>query len=240
MTVVTHTTATTRFQFFWRDHSVHSDFRSGVSLHSHTMYSRESLAMIPRYTAKVPYLGRAIRSHQAEYAENNGYGLDFGRAFWTPPLAPRQAHRLEEKQIELQFRLPGLVSITDHDDIRAGAMLHVLERFRNAPISTEWSIPFGPSFFHVGVHNIPAEQRSAIAEQLASYTADPEDHRLGKALSMLNEHRDILLVLNHPMWDEKGIGLPQHIEVLGRLLDRHGRSIHALELNGLRSWQENQ
>lgn len=240
MTVVTHKAAATNFQFFWRDHRIHSDFRSGVSLHSHTMYSQESLAMIPRYTAKVPYLGRAIRRQQAAYAENNGHGLDFGRAYWTPPLAPRQAHRLEEKQIEFQFQLPGLVSITDHDDIRAGAMLQVLERFRNAPISTEWSIPFGPTFFHLGVHNIPAEQRSAIAEQLASYTADPDDHRLGETLSMLNEHRDILLVLNHSMWDEKGIGLSQHVEVLGRLLDRHGRSIHSLELNGLRSWHENQ
>ena len=203
------------------------------------MYSEESLAMIPRYTAKVPYLGSAIRRQQAAYAEDKGFGLDFGRAFWTPPLAPRQAHRLEEKQIESQFQLPGLVSITDHDDIRAGAMLQVLDRFRNAPISTEWTIPFGPTFFHLGVHNIPAEHRNAVAEQLASFTKNPDEHRLPELLHLLNDYPDVLLVLNHPMWDEKGIGLPQHVEVLRRLLARYDQSFHALELNGLRSWNEN-
>lgn len=240
MTVVNNKTATTTFQFFWKNRTVHKDFRSGVSLHSHTMYSEESLEMIPRYTAKVPYLGSAVRRQQAEYAENKGFGLDFGRAFWTPPLAPRQAYRLEEKQIQTEFQLPGLVSLTDHDDSRAGAALRVLERFREVPISTEWTVPFGPTFFHVGVHNIPPAERATITEQLASFTAAPAEYRLGGLLDMLNGHQSILLVLNHPMWDEKGIGLQRHAQVLGRLLERHGRSFHALELNGLRSWHENQ
>ncbi len=240
MAVVNNKTATTTFQFFWKNRIINKDFRSGVSLHSHTMYSEESLEMIPRYTAKVPYLGSAVRRQQAEYAENKGVGLDFARAFWTPPLAPRQAHRLEEKQIQAQFQLTGLVSLTDHDDSRAGAALQVLERFRESPISTEWTVPFGPTFFHLGVHNIPASERAAITEQLASFTADPLEHRLGALLDMLNDHPSILLVLNHPMWDEKSIGLQRHAQVLGRLLERHGRSFHALELNGLRSWHENQ
>lgn len=204
------------------------------------MYSEESLEMIPRYTAKVPYLGSAIRCQQKQYAQNVGVGLDFGRAFWTPPLAPRQAHRLEEKQIQSQFQLPGLVSLTDHDDSRAGTALQVLERFREAPISTEWSIPFGPTFFHLGVHNIPAADRIGIMEQLSSFTANPLEHRLGELLKMLNSYPSILLVLNHPLWDEKGIGIQRHAQVLGRLLERHGSSFHALELNGLRSWHENQ
>jgi hypothetical protein len=42
---------TTKVQFFWQDCSVDKQFRSGVSLHSHTMHSEESLEMIPRYTA---------------------------------------------------------------------------------------------------------------------------------------------------------------------------------------------
>jgi len=47
-------------------------------------------------------------------------------------------------------------------------------------------------------------------------------------------------VLNHPLMDEKGIGRRQHTQVLGQLLSRHGSSIHALEVNGLRCWKENQ
>jgi hypothetical protein len=49
----------------------------------------------------------------------------------------------------------------------------------------------------------------------------------------------LLIILNHPLWDEKGIGVENHTAVLRQLLERHASSIHALELNGLRSRQEN-
>jgi hypothetical protein len=45
--------------------------------------------------------------------------------------------------------------------------------------------------------------------------------------------------LNHPLWDEKGIGVERHATVLKQLLARYGGFFHALELNGLRSWGEN-
>ncbi len=230
---------TANFQFLWRDRQIDKDFKAGVSLHSHTMYSEESLAMVPRYTAKVPYLGAAIRRQEREYETRKGDALDFGRAFWTPPLSPRQAHRLEEKQIQSTFQLPGFVSLTDHDDIRAGTQLHVLDRFRNAPVSTEWTVPFGPTFFHLGVHNMPADESAGLMEEFRSFTANPREEKLGELLAMLNTYPDILLVLNHPLWDEKGIGVSEHAQALGRLLERHGSSIHSLELNGLRSWSEN-
>ena len=54
-------TSKNSFQLFWQSPTIPAEFRSGVSLHSHTMYSEESLDMVPRYTAKVPYLGQAIR-----------------------------------------------------------------------------------------------------------------------------------------------------------------------------------
>lgn len=229
----------TTFQFLWKDQRIDRDFRAGVSLHSHTMYSEESMAAVPRYTAKVPYFGAAVCRQQKEYLAAKRDHLDFGRAFWTPPLSPRQAHRLEEKQIHSRFNLPGFVSLTDHDDIRAGSQLHLLERFREAPVSTEWTIPFGPTFFHLGVHNLPLEQSAAIMEQFKAHTADPRESRLTDLLAMLNSYPDVLLVLNHPVWDEKGIGVTEHAQALGRLLERYGNAFHALELNGLRTWKEN-
>lgn len=232
-------TARTTLQFLWEDSNIRPDFRTGVSLHSHTMYSKESLDMIPRYTAQVPYLGRAIRRQEAEYSAKKGLSFDFGLAYWTPPLAPRQAYRLEEKQIQRQLNLPALVSITDHDDIQAGTLLHVLDRFRRAPISTEWTIPFGPTFFHLGVHNLPAAEAASIMQELAAYTANPAERRLTELLATLNSYPDVLLILNHPCWDEKGIGATNHRETLVTLIERHGRYLHALELNGLRSWHEN-
>ncbi|HEY3936724.1 MAG TPA: hypothetical protein VGL97_04810 [Bryobacteraceae bacterium] len=232
-------TARTTFQFFWQDRSVGCDFQTGVSLHSHTMYSEESLEMVPRYTARVPYLGGAVRRQEAEYRQKTQKPFDFGHAFWTPPLSPRMAYRVEEKQIQRKLGLPALVSITDHDDIRAGTHLHVLDRFKKAPVSTEWTIPFGGTFFHLGVHNMPGATASALMADLALFTANPHEDKLAGLLAMLNGHPEILLVLNHPLWDEKGIGAAQHAQILASLLERYRRFFHALELNGLRGWDEN-
>ena len=232
-------TSRSSLQFFWQDTDVPAEFRTGVSLHSHTMYSEESLDMVPRYTARIPYVGDAVRRQENIYGRANGRPFNFNDAFWTPPLAPRQAYRLEEKQIQRQLHLPALVSLTDHDDIRAGATLRVLERFSKVPVSNEWTIPFGPTFFHLGVHNLPAPDASAITEQLAHFTDNPDEHKLGGLLSMLTLLPDVLLILNHPLWDEKGIGQHNHQETLHRLLARHRTQFHALELNGLRAWDEN-
>jgi hypothetical protein len=232
-------TARTSLQFFWRDAEVPVAFRTGVSLHSHSMYSEESLGMVPRYTAKIPYLGDAIRRQEKEYWRAKGLTFKFKDAFWTPPLAPRQAYRLEEKQIQRKFQLPALVSLTDHDDIRAGATLRVLDRFAQVPVSTEWTIPFGGTFFHLGVHNLPPGDAAAVAAELAVYSAQPDERKLAGLLQTLNSMPDVLLILNHPLWDENGIGYPNHRDILERLLARHRASFHGLELNGLRSWEEN-
>jgi hypothetical protein len=203
------------------------------------MYSEESLEMVPRYTARVPYLGGAIRRQEAEYRQKTQKPFDFGHAFWTPPLSPRMAYRVEEKQIQRKLGLPALVSITDHDDIRAGTHLHVLDRFKKAPVSTEWTVPFAGTFFHLGVHNMPASAATALMADLARFTANPREDKLAALLEMLNSHPEVLLVLNHPFWDEKGIGSAQHAQILGTLLERYRRLFHALELNGLRGWDEN-
>jgi len=60
-------TARSSLQFFWQDADVPGEFRTGVSLHSHTMYSEESLEIVPRYTARIPYLGDAIRRQESIY-----------------------------------------------------------------------------------------------------------------------------------------------------------------------------
>jgi len=232
-------TSKNSFQLFWQTPTTPAGFRSGVSLHSHTMYSEESLDMVPRYTAKVPYLGHAIRKQEDEYHRINNKNFSFEDAFWTPPLAPRQAYRLEEKQIKRKFKLPAFVSLTDHDDIRAGTQLHVLDRFKNIPISTEWTIPFAGTFFHLGVHNLPVAASGELMRMFEAFTASPDVKQLGGLLAMLAEMPEVLLVLNHPLWDEKRIGEERHETALRLLLADYGRCFHALELNGLRSWKEN-
>jgi hypothetical protein len=216
------------FQFFWEDRMVANQFRSGVSLHSHTMYSEENLDVLQRHVGKVPILSSLLPKH-----------VDYERAFWTPPLSPRRAYRLEEKQIQRQLNLPALVSLTDHDGIRAGILLRVMERYKEAPISVEWTIPFGRTFFHIGVHNLPAANAIEIQKQLKRVTAQPDIESLRDTLSFLHSHPDVLLVLNHPLWDEKGIGSEAHANELHQLLSQTTPYLHALELNGLRGWTEN-
>lgn len=214
-------------------------FKAGVSLHSHTMFSEESLDLVHRYTAKLPYLENAIRRMQTEHNTGRRQPLNFNKAFWTPPLSPRQAFRVEEKQIQRRFNLPGLISLTDHDDARAAALLRIIHRFRNAPVSTEWTVPFESTFFHLGVHNLPPERANELQIELAHFTSDPAPEVLAGSLRKLNAFPEVLVVLNHPLWDEKGVGIAPHRQSLRGLIMQHGKYIHALELNGLRSWPEN-
>lgn len=141
---------------------VAKQFRSGVSLHSHTMHSKEDLNVLFNHIGNVPTLRRPFPNH-----------IDYGRAYWTPPLSPRQAYRLEEKQIHRQLQLPALVSLTDHDDIQAGVTLRVIERYQHVPVSMEWTVPFGPTFFHIGIHNLRSCDALQVSQYLTAFTACP-------------------------------------------------------------------
>jgi len=52
----------TRLRFLWRENGFARQFRTGVSLHRHTMHSLESLGFIPRYAEAVPPLASLIHS----------------------------------------------------------------------------------------------------------------------------------------------------------------------------------
>src|SRR5262249_44772555 len=68
--------------------------------------------------------------------------------------------------------------------------------------------------------------------------ADPEREPLAAILDDL-QRADVLIVFNHPLWDLAGIGQPSHLQRLCEFLDAYGPYLHALELNGYRSWREN-
>jgi hypothetical protein len=65
--------------------------------------------------------------------------VDFARAFWTPPLAPACALRLERKQIADRGLAP-MVSLADHRTIEAGLALQEENRNCDTPISVEWTL----------------------------------------------------------------------------------------------------
>jgi hypothetical protein len=141
--------------YLWREPRAHDGFATAVSLHSHTMHSREGLAFIPRVFRRVPLAHGALERLEERHRRETGRPIPFERAFWRPPLHPRAAHDLEAAQIRGLGRRP-LISLTDHDTLKACAELHAIGI--EVPYSVEWTVPYHGTVFHIGVHNLPAEQ----------------------------------------------------------------------------------
>jgi hypothetical protein len=222
----------------WNEPLAAGRFRTGVSLHSHTLHSRESLDFIYRAAAQAPILSVAIRQGERRYQKVNAAPLDLSRGWWTPPLGPHDAWMVETSQIEALGR-DAMVSLTDHDDIEAPVSLQVLDECRGTPISVEWTVPYGPTFFHLGIHNLPASEARDMWDRMNGYRDSPNDGRLRELLHMLVTCEQTLVVFNHPLWDEKGIGQARHRAAVLEFLRKFERMIHALELNGMRPWSEN-
>jgi hypothetical protein len=122
----------TTFQFMWRDRSIGSDFRAGVSLHSHTMYSEESLETISRYTSKMPLrrpwdsIGRSRIRRGRRPARLSECVLD-ASALAAPGLPVGR----EADSSPISTAWPGFNQ--HHDDIRVGTLLQVLIDFVTHP-----------------------------------------------------------------------------------------------------------
>jgi len=226
----------TSLHFLWKDRGVAERFSTGVSLHGHTHHSWENLKFLHTFKLPLPLIPAALRLAGWHHRRATGREMSLARVLWTPPLAPAEALDLEARQIR-KLGLDALVSLTDHDSIESG--LDLRGGHAPPPISFEWTVPFGPTFFHLGVHNLPASEARALAAALFDYTAHPDPARLAELFEILNQLEDVLVVLNHPLWDEADIGAAAHRAAACELLSRFGQWLHAVELNGLRSWSEN-
>lgn len=220
---------------FWNEPQVPGKYRSAVSLHSHTNHSKESLRFIPEFTQKKPLLRWALERQ----SRRSTIPVDWARAYWTPPLIPKLAYEVEKNQIEQVLALAALVSLTDHDSISAPTALRGFGETSQIPLALEWTVPFEEAVFHLGVQNLPSEAAQAIVDDLGAYTRHRSTRHLRELLAMLHQQPDVLVILNHPLWDLSGIGQPRHEEVLGRFLREHCKFLHAFELNATRSRSEN-
>src|SRR5919108_3732878 len=210
---------------------------SAVSLHSHTHHSREIMADLPRYIARIPLVAVAFEREVGRYREREGRELDFSRGWWHPPVSPRAAFESETQQIEQRLQLHALVSVTDHDDIRAGIELQELYANRRAPVSFEWTVPYGRGFLHVGVNNLPVREVAEWFSRLNAYTRGISCDSLTALLTDLNRVPDVLLVLCHPLWDLARVGAEEHTRQLRRFLGVHRRQINPVENKGYRPWE---
>lgn len=216
--------------------------KTGVSLHCHTLHSKELLDFVPYYAERIPVISYFWRREVRRRNEMRLPLPNFKKGYWTPPLDARDVYDSEQASMT-KLGLDAIVSITDHDSINAGLELRDSVGSERAPISLEWTVPYENAFFHVGVHNLPADRAEAISSALLAYSfakGEPDKSRLRELLALLNELPDTLVVLNHPIWDIEMIGQQNHERALSRFLAEFSGSFHALEVNGFRSWAENQ
>jgi hypothetical protein len=76
---------------------------------------------------------------------------------------------------------------------------------------------------------------------LDNYTtsANPSSDRLSEILHALHDEPNVLVLFNHPLWDLYLMGQEKYRVLAEEFLRKNGACIHALELNGLRNWEEN-
>ena len=231
----------TRVHIFKDSSDLSSLGKCGVSMHCHSENSKEMLDFIPFYAEKMPIVSYFWKRESANYRRREGKEIDFSTSYWAPPLTARSVYDSEKKQIN-DAGLEAIVSLTDHDSIDGSLQLNAATDNTVSPISLEWTVPFEIGFFHLGVHNLPPDRAVELTRALLDFTLNEENHtnsNLSEMLSMLNEIPGVLVIFNHPIWDIEMIGKDAHELLLKDFLRLHGRWLHALEVNGFRSWSEN-
>lgn len=214
--------------------------RSGVSLHCHSMYSKEMLDFLPFYAKKLPWISDMYQKEEEKYFARTGHGIRFDTAHWSPPLTPQRVYDHEKSQLN-NAGLAAIVSITDHDEICGN--FEINDSAGSVPISLEWTVPYDYGFFHLGIHNLPRDRAEEIKCLLLDYTfhsADLPATTLTELFVLLNDLDDVLIVFNHPIWDIELVGEERHAALLRNFLAEYSSYIHALEINGFRNWSENQ
>jgi hypothetical protein len=197
------------------------------------------MIFISKMAKNIGWLRKIFEKCEARTVSRHNMKIDFVRGNWRPPLVPKMAFELESRQIQEQLGLNALVSITDHDTIQAPMLLRTVASSRHIPVSVEWSAPYKETEFHIGVHNLPSDTGAQWMERFARYTENPEPAELTAILRQLHALPNVLVVLNHPVWDLYAIGQEKHERCIGDFMVEHGARIHAFELNGLRNMKEN-
>jgi hypothetical protein len=234
-----------QLHYLLREPKAPSGFRTGVSLHGHTLHSRESTSFVVRLTRKSKLFSWFIHGQLRKYAQKHGnyefldLEIQTKRMWWTSPLSAAEAFQVEKKQVNEKLGLEAIVSLSDHDNIDGPRQLQMIADNAEAPVSVEWTAPYRNTYFHIGVHNLNPQTAVETMLRMERFTAQPSGNELRELLAEFHAEPGMLVVLNHPFWDQPWLGQEAHEQVLRSFLRENGEFIHALEINGLRSWVEN-
>jgi predicted metal-dependent phosphoesterase TrpH len=160
--------------------------------------------------------------------------LNYAEITFNPPYSPQDVYEMEAAAAA-NWGFDGVhLAITDHDEFAGSLAL-----LRGRPdlkgriaVSEELSLWFQGHLFHLGVSHMP---ESAVEETHTRMQAAARGERYDELFETLAVS-GCLVALNHPLlaWKAGEKTIP-----VAELLSRYGWAIHALEVNGMRSREEN-
>ena len=89
-----------RISYLWKDADSAREYSTGVSLHSHTNQSKETLDFLANFGNDYSWVRKIIAFAEARARDAYQISINYAASYWTPPLTPRLAFDLESRQIE--------------------------------------------------------------------------------------------------------------------------------------------
>jgi hypothetical protein len=209
------------------------EFGYAVSLHNHSCHSVEKLAALNQ-VVKLAYMRPLSGVLQRSFGLNGVAGLNYAEITYNPPYTPEDVYQMESAAAS-DWGFDGVhLTISDHDEF-AGSLALLSDRADlkgRIALGEELSLWYQGHLFHLGLSGLP---ESAIAETHTRIQTAARSGRYDELFETLAASA-CLVVLNHPLvaWQPGAQTIP-----VTELLSRYGWAIHALEINGMRSREEN-
>jgi predicted metal-dependent phosphoesterase TrpH len=209
------------------------EFGYAVSLHNHSCHSVEKLAALNQ-VVKLAFMRPLSGVLQKSFGLGDVSDLNYAEITFNPPYTPEDVYQMEAAAAA-NWGFHGVhLAITDHDEFAGSLDLHRSRPDLNGRIalSEELSLWFQGHLFHLGVSHLPESEVEETHTRIQSAARGGRYDELFETLAASG----CLVVLNHPLlpWraGEKKIPVTD-------LLSRYGWAIHALEVNGMRTREEN-
>lgn len=209
------------------------EFGYAVSLHNHSCHSVERLAALNHVVRKAfmrPVSGIVQRS----FGLGGIPDLNYADVTYNPPYTPEDVYNMEATAAA-RWGFDGIhFAITDHDEFAGNVALQRARPDMNGrtAISEELSLWFEGHLFHLGICHIPESRPQDTHDQIQAAARGKRYDELFETLKASG----CLVILNHPLvaWKPGAPAIP-----VEGLLARYGWAIHALEINGMRTREEN-
>ena len=78
-----------QISYLWKNPDAARNFGTGVSLHSHTNRSKETLDFVVKVISSDGFWGHLFQWLEEIHSKHSVLKLDYKHAYWTPPLTPR-------------------------------------------------------------------------------------------------------------------------------------------------------